>query len=240
MSCNCTNDPNSFYYVCGEIVPKDTQRNITVLIKVAYAQYFEIKLGDQDKYWAPHVCCRRCATALLSFVKDRKKRMPFTVPMIWREPTHHTTDCYFCLSNISGCKRKGKRKISYPNVPSAIRPVREDEIHEPPMISTLEVLDTSASTSDDATSESLKNEEIHLITQGELNDLVRDLNLTKEKAEILGSRLQQWNLLEQGTTISHFRKRSETLKKYFSASGNLCYCSNVRVIIYRIKISTSA
>jgi len=44
----------------------------------------------------------------------------------------------------------------------------------------------------------------HLITQEELNDLVRDLSLSKEKAEILGSRLQEWNLLQEGTKISHF------------------------------------
>ena len=31
----------------------------------------------------------------------------------------------------------------------------------------------------------------HLITQGELNDLVRDLNLNKEKSELLGSRLHK-------------------------------------------------
>ena len=32
----------------------------------------------------------------------------------------------------------------------------------------------------------------HLILQSELNDLVRDLSLTKNQAEILGSRLQEW------------------------------------------------
>ena len=35
----------------------------------------------------------------------------------------------------------------------------------------------------------------HMITQIELNDLICDLNLSKEKSEILGSRLQEWNLL---------------------------------------------
>jgi len=33
------------------------------------------------------------------------------------------------------------------------------------------------------------------ITEGELNDLIRDLELPKNKAERLASRLQQWNLL---------------------------------------------
>ena len=35
----------------------------------------------------------------------------------------------------------------------------------------------------------------HKITEGELNDLIRDLKLPKNKAELLASRLQQWNLL---------------------------------------------
>jgi hypothetical protein len=32
------------------------------------------------------------------------------------------------------------------------------------------------------------------VTQSELNDLVRDLSLTKDSAEILGSRFQHWKL----------------------------------------------
>ena len=39
------------------------------------------------------------------------------------------------------------------------------------------------------------------INQKRLNDPVRDLYISKKKAEVLGSRLQQWNLLEPGTTI---------------------------------------
>ena len=35
----------------------------------------------------------------------------------------------------------------------------------------------------------------HKITDGELSDLIRDLELQKSKAELLAARLQQWNLL---------------------------------------------
>jgi len=53
-----------------------------------------------------------------------------------------------------------------------------------------------------------------LINQERLNDLMRDLYLSKENAEMLGSRLQQWNPLEPGTTMSSFRSRSEYLVRY--------------------------
>jgi hypothetical protein len=37
----------------------------------------------------------------------------------------------------------------------------------------------------------------HLTAQSELNDLVHDLNLSKAQAELLGSRLKEWNLLQK-------------------------------------------
>jgi hypothetical protein len=37
---------------------------------------------------------------------------------------------------------------------------------------------------------SCSSSEPHLLTQGDLNDLVRDLNLSKKEAEILSSRLK--------------------------------------------------
>ena len=40
-----------------------------------------------------------------------------------------------------------------------------------------------------------------LINRNMLNDLGRHLTLTKDKAEILGLRLKQWNLLEKDTKI---------------------------------------
>jgi len=63
--------------------------------------------------------------------------MPFSVPMVWREPSNHSSDCYFCLTPpvASGMNRKKKQRIDYPNIPSTIRPVPHGEdlpMSEPP------------------------------------------------------------------------------------------------------------
>ncbi|GFR21248.1 hypothetical protein TNCT_598221 [Trichonephila clavata] len=43
--------------------------------------------------------------------------------------------------------------------------------------------------------------------QAKLRDLVRDLDLSKHKAELLASRLHQWNLLVPGIKITECRTR---------------------------------
>ena len=35
----------------------------------------------------------------------------------------HSTDCYFCMTNLKGINRKNKHHVQYPDVPSATKPV---------------------------------------------------------------------------------------------------------------------
>lgn len=51
-------------------------------------------------------------------------------------------------------------------------------------------------------------------TQPELNDLVRELGLTKKKSELLGSRLHEKNMLAPGVTFSWYRNREKLFRKY--------------------------
>lgn len=48
----------------------------------------------------------------------------------------------------------------------------------------------------------------HLMNQSELNDRVRDSDMTKEKLGVLGSRLELWNLLQSDVKITIYRKHS--------------------------------
>ena len=139
--------------------------------------------------------------------------------MIWREPTDHVTNCYFCMTPAFS-KGITKKKISssmiYPNTPSALRPLPHAEglpVPVPPE-SPLLVSDNEDEAQPDTPPEDagssyippteLDSKAPHLIEEGELNDLVRDLDLPKQGAELLGSRLQQWNLLASGVKISKF------------------------------------
>lgn len=65
--------------------------------------------------------------------------------------------------------------------------------------------------------------EPYRINQFDLNDLIRDLNLSKNQAELLASRLKGWNLFEKRTTISFYCRQEQDLQRLFFAEGHLMY-----------------
>ncbi|XP_076033585.1 uncharacterized protein LOC143020748 [Oratosquilla oratoria] len=208
MPRECKNSPDKFCYICGSVTLRQYKRQLTQRVKKLYELYFGCKVGDQDKSWAPHICCVRCTSSLSAWVKGKGTGLMFGVPMVWREPKDHSTDCYFCLTDIKGRNRKGKKSIVYPDLQSAIRPVlHSSDIPVPQPPSELPSDDTS--NSDDSESQDAtyttqleSDKKPHLITQPELNDLVRDLTLTKQQSELLASRLQQWHLLDEEARIT--------------------------------------
>ena len=97
MPRQCKNSLDKFCYICGSLTFKKNKRNISSHVKRLYELYFGIKVGDQEKPWAPHICCSRCFSYLTRWSKGKMKSLPFGIPMIWRESQDHLTDCYFCM-----------------------------------------------------------------------------------------------------------------------------------------------
>ena len=57
-------------------------------------------------------------------MRGSRKCMPFGILRIWREPTNHHDECYFCMVDISKYKNaKDRKKIVYPSISSSIVPV---------------------------------------------------------------------------------------------------------------------
>ena len=81
--------------------------------------------------------CKLCVIRLGGWINRKGMAMPCAVPVVWREPSNHSSDYYVCLTLpvASGMNRKKKQRIDYPNIPSAIRTVphgKDLPVPEPP------------------------------------------------------------------------------------------------------------
>jgi hypothetical protein len=68
--------------------------------------------------------------------------------------------------------------------------------------------------------------EPHLLIQGDLN-IVRGLNLSKQQAELLDSRLKGWNLLRQDPKVCFYHGHHEEFKDFFSQKDGVVFCNDV-------------
>ena len=122
------------------------------------------------------------------------------------------------MTNLKGINRKNKYHVQYPDVPSAIKlvphgpelPVSHKNVHINVTVESSaesEVVHNSVSADYDAEDQAQPMR----FAQGELNHLTRDINLSKESAQLLGSRLQEKRLLTSTTTFYWYRQREADL-----------------------------
>jgi hypothetical protein len=196
---------------------------------------------ETKKKWAPHVYCISCATILRECLNNKGRSMPFALPMIWWEQTDHLTDCCFCIVIPLGHGiRKKEKTVNYFNISSVIRPVPHIKDLPVPVPLQQYILDSDVeptesrektpqpSTSMDADfTADIQFDEFHRITQEVLNDIIKNLDLPKSKAELMGSRLQQSNFLKENVRISVYRKRHEDLVRFFKMERGLVACTDI-------------
>ncbi|KAG8230714.1 hypothetical protein J437_LFUL010815 [Ladona fulva] len=65
-------------------------------------------------------------------------------------------------------------------------------------------------------------------------DLIRDIGLTESNAELLTSRLNQWNLLDEIAKVNVHRKRHHNCSSIFTRQEGLCFCHNVAGLLKAI------
>ena len=125
--------------------------------------------------------------------------MKFAIPRIWREPTNHTNDCYFCMVDPSK-RRTGKNALAivYPSIPSSIAPVpHSDQLPVPIPTRSQDPVSADESATDEndilvaidhyVLNSNLEEKKPYYPNQKDLNNLIRDLGLTKSNAELLTS-----------------------------------------------------
>ena len=154
--------------------------------------------------------------------------------MVWREQTDHLNDCYFCMVKPGAFNAQSIKKITYPYIPSAIRPVSHSM--DIPVPAPPEYLPSESEGSRSSTSSSSDQEHTFKLSepttpqplkQHELDDLVRDLGLSKESAQLLGSRLREKRLLHPETHFAWYRNREKSITPFFAKCDELVYCQDV-------------
>ena len=246
----CKIPSDCFCCACGYYIsPQQKKHKVIPETKffVAYKTYFGMKMGEQDKSWAPHFCCGSCRSTLEGRMRGSCKCMPFAIPRVWREPTNHHDDCYFCMVGISKYKKtKDRKKIVYPSIPSSIAPLNhgpELPIPQPP---TMHAISSTSSEDDDADFEvdtQCSSIDPYFPNQNELDDLTRDLGLTKAKAKIISSHLKEWNFLAPSCKISKPRKRHVVFANFYAIFSDsdhpiLCYCTDTQGLFKRLVLPT--
>ena len=160
-------------------------------------------------------------------------------------------DCYFYLVNVKGFNKKNKQHLQYPNIHSSMRPISHSDKVPVPIFTKLPDIDedrlrsstSSTSSNDDDEEQNIAHEawnagRVSLYSQSELNDLIQDLNLPKQFAEVQdirnslkASRLQEKHLFKAGTSVSFYCNREEKLRKYFQSDSQLVYCTDVEGLL---------
>ena len=121
---SCKHGPDNFCYVCGVFLNVKSVKYTIVernLFCSAYKAYFGVQVGDQGNSWTHHMVCGSCRSTLESWYRGERRKLKFGVPRIWREPTDHTNNFYFCMVVVTGHHWGKKTDVfDYPDLPSSL------------------------------------------------------------------------------------------------------------------------
>lgn len=212
MANKCPNK-NKFCFVCGLFTPKNKSRAVSKSFKLAYTKYFNKKI--RNKIWfIPEIVCSYCYSGLmtwlpLSTTDKEHNALKYRSPVNWLYQNNHIKEsCYFCKSEPFTKKLKyaSRESICYYNSTKVVPADKKNKAKEVPI--NVEADDFIEKYGDKEFKNLDKTSELHLITQNDFDNLVRDTNLSIRNAELLASRLQQWNLVAKDFRVSAGRKRS--------------------------------
>ena len=235
----CTGNADRYCYLCGDFKMKTNLKNFNENLRQIYQRCFECEVVQRNYFWLPKKICYAC-TSMLNRHDEHVVKIKFVTPTVWREPKNKD-DCYFCSTKTAGFNSSNMQKIQYAVVSSVtkasmseISNKKDHEVAVDMSVADMEIdeaidenmiKESSESNNDTEQEEYVMKKESDVyprpFNHEELNDLIRDLGLPKDGAELLASRLKERNLLYKRTRVSLYRNRDESFRKYFTEEDDL-------------------
>ena len=232
----CKYEKDKFCYICGHFINKSSRQYSLISnpkLSEAYDKYFGLNIKqDIGKSWAPEFSCPSCYSILLGWLSGSRKKMPFAIPRVWREPEDHDNDCFFCLATIG----TGRVKSVYPDLPSSRAPIKHDQdlpIPMPPPNDSSHSSDGNSTTSSDENlhlqcDPSYRVEKsINIVTRDKFDEYVKRLGLSKLGSEEFRKILNEIGVLEDSVTYRNVRDRHEEYSEYFTETKDYCFCNDI-------------
>ncbi|XP_067635017.1 uncharacterized protein [Eurosta solidaginis] len=234
-----------FCFVCAKFSIKTSLVNTTPVLESLYTQYFDQPIIKCES-WAPNKICQICYNHLQKWPTKEINQLPFGVPAIWyKSDVHNRSTCRVCLNYHIGDNQIKRRKREcieslYVRLP---RP-HSHNIPAPPRRSQCQATLETASVNipykgDEIFIPSESTGLVRLITQRELDELMRKLALSKRQCEELPPFLKYGNHLALDVRTSGYRDRQAYIQQYFTVNGanSFTYCHDVAGLMNEMTIN---
>ena len=240
----CNKSADLFCFVCSSFI---TSRKKIYSLTPAFREVFiscyqkDVTQFGADLCYSSSKVCTSCVNDLNQHVKFNKP-LKYSSPATWKKLNRtfktHEESCYVCLAEII----QGTRFHSYASwpfncrhnvIPAVLNLINEFEPScSAPKISRRDSTESEIeiNSHDDPNFSSDSPDETdtpRLYDQAALNDLVRDLGLSKEQSLLLASNLWKRKLLHKDCRISYYEKRNHEIVKFFDEHNGMPYLKDI-------------
>lgn len=240
-----------FCYICAKFFIERNKRTRSGTFQQLFRSYYEREWINEP--YTPNNGCSTCYKALCDWSADKRDKPKYKIPAIWINPgVHNPNDCYFCVNKVWGVTPKKRDAVRYNSTKYTALPI-EHSPDSPPLntpeksipIAPLDPMDFDDFSYQQPSTSSYvppreANINIQLISQAQLNNLCRELDLSQTKSKTLATELKKSNLLAPGVTVSSQKHRQEQFIQYFKTEDKLSFCSDIRGLMQKLNIDYNA
>lgn len=240
----CLIDPKYFCVICANYIKKSLKLiSFTKTLRIKYQQLFQ-RDPPTPQWWIPDSVCYSCQFGLKFGYS--KKSFTISSPVIWRKPSTHELDCWFCMTKVPSFNNRNGI-VKYPKISSVTPALHQQNLEKPVLeisssnkysqlaVSSLDKSENGSNVSSNVDFSFRPNQKnkrptiVKQLNQAQFNDFMRHGCFTKNMSKFITEVFKEQGFIESNVKTSQFyRKREKDLFVFFTNELDLCYCNDIR------------